>query len=120
MVFKPKKNVAVVARHPVAAAGKTASRAQTKPRPKFVLPSATNIIEKKEDGVTLNIFDTSRNLRDIKLFYQKKMAEAGFEILFAKKNEKIFGMSFANAGKTYGVSVIPAKGKNIVVVSHSE
>ncbi len=119
LLFKPKKETAVVVRHPVPSVKKMA----VKPRPqfpKFVLPGAANIVAKKEDGVALNIFDTTKSLRDIKIFYQKKMAEAGFEILKAQTSDKMFGMTFANGARTYGISVIPAKGKNIVVLSHSE
>ncbi|MFH1957589.1 MAG: hypothetical protein ABIJ15_03855 [bacterium] len=70
-----------------------------------------------EEGINLTVYETNSNASDIKLFYQKKMAELGYEISSGRKNVQTFNMSFSKGEKLYNISVIPRGGKNVIVLS---
>ena len=87
----------------------------------FLYPGAVALSSGTKDGIETKFFETASSLRDIKLFYQKRAAENGFEITSSRINNKTFNMNFAKGGASLNVSVVPhTAGKNVVVVSKSK
>jgi len=83
----------------------------------LLYPGAIARMDEKKDGIEMKIYETNASLSDIKLFYQKKMADMGYEISSGRKNVKTFNMGFTSGKKLYNISVIPRAGKNVIVLS---
>jgi len=114
----PSKKAKAVPGRTVASA-KQVPPAAPKPTGKSALYPAGAVFKSSgtEDGINLAVYETNSSARNIKLFYQKKMAEMGYEIASGRKNVKTFSMSFTKGRNLYNISVIPRAGKNVIVLS---
>ncbi len=83
-------------------------------------PGGVVLLGETKEGIEIKIFLTAAVSRDIKLFYQKKMAEKGFELSTSRKSRRTFNMNFFKGASGYSVSVVPHAGKNLIIVTHAE
>jgi len=83
-------------------------------------PGGAVLLGETKDGIAIKIFETAAVARDIKLFYQKKMTEKGFELSTSRKNRSTFNMNFFKDSAGYSVSVVPHAGKNLIIVTHAK
>jgi len=83
-------------------------------------PGGSVLLGETKDGIAIKIFETAAVARDIKLFYQKKMTEKGFELSTSRKNRSTFNMNFFKDSAGYSVSVVPHAGKNLIIVTHAQ
>ncbi|MBU3956512.1 hypothetical protein KJ633_08640 [bacterium] len=83
-------------------------------------PGGAVLFGETKEGIETKIFETAATARDIKLFYQKKMTEKGFELSTSRKNRLTFNMNFFKNSAGYSVSVVPHAGKNLIVVTRAE
>ncbi|MEA2081549.1 MAG: hypothetical protein U9O97_02255 [Elusimicrobiota bacterium] len=86
----------------------------------FDYPGGTVLLGETKDGIETRVFETAAAARDIKLFYQKKMSEKGFELSTSKKRSRTFNMNFFKGLADYSVSVVPHAGKNLIIVTHAK
>lgn len=83
-------------------------------------PGGAVLMGETKDGIEIKIIETDAATRDIKLFYQKNMAEKGFELSASRKNRSTFNMKFFKEQEDYSVSVVPYAEKNLIIVTRAK
>ncbi|MDO9514100.1 MAG: hypothetical protein Q7J59_05780 [Elusimicrobiota bacterium] len=83
-------------------------------------PGGAVLMGETKDGIEIKIIETDAATRDIKLFYQKNMAEKGFEISASRKSRSTFNMNFFKGQEDYSVSVVPHAEKNLIIVTRAK
>ncbi|MBA3052763.1 MAG: hypothetical protein ABII20_06590 [Candidatus Omnitrophota bacterium] len=83
-------------------------------------PGGAVLMGETKDGIEIKIIETDAATRDIKLFYQKNMAEKGFEISASRKSRSTFNMKFFKGQEDYSVSVVPHAEKNLIIVTRAK
>ncbi|PKP62193.1 hypothetical protein CVT91_00310 [Candidatus Atribacteria bacterium HGW-Atribacteria-1] len=83
-------------------------------------PGGAVLVGETKDGIEIKIIETDAATRDIKLFYQKNMAEKGFELSASRKSRSTFNMNFFKGQEDYSVSVVPHEEKNLIIVTRAK
>jgi len=119
-ISKPKKKN-VIKRKVVAqkTVKKTASKTPSlqKAPPSLIYPGAKLLANKKEEDISLKILEVTNPATKIKIFYQKKLSDLGYEIVSVNNGKNFFNMCYIKGKKFCGISIIPFSGKNFVVIS---